>query len=280
MLYDSHTHFNDLGYSDEKRKAVLKAADDAVRAGTLCYVNDIGCDLETSMLAVKHSEQYPWCYATVGYHPHDARHMGDDEFAMIKMLARKEKVKAIGEIGLDFYRDHSPRDVQREVFRKQIRLANDMKMPIVIHERDAGKEVMDILIEEGAFSEMRKSWFPKRPDVDGGLTEDARVLIHCYSGSLETAETYVGLGATISIAGPVTYKNSKKLPEVVIGIPIEFLTIETDAPFLTPEPLRGNKNQPEYVEYVARKIAELKGMSYEDVAETTCKNAKRFFSVE
>lgn len=280
MLYDSHTHFNDLGYSDEERQAVLAAADKAVQDGILTYSNDIGCDLETSLLAVKHSEAYPWCYATVGYHPHDAQHMGEDELLMIKMLAKKEKVKAIGEIRLDFYRNHSPHDVQREVFRKQIRLANELKMPIVIHEREAGKEVMDILIDEGAFSDERKSWFPMRPDGGSGLTHDARVLIHCYSGSRETAEQYVRLGATISIAGPVTYKNSRKLVQVAREIPIEFLTIETDAPFLTPEPLRGKRNQSQFVEHVARKIAELKEMQYEDVARITCENAKRFFDIE
>ena len=160
---------------------MLAAADKAVQDGILTYSNDIGCDLETSLLAVKHSEAYPWCYAIVGYHSHDAQHMGEDELLMIKMLAKKEKVKAIGEIRLDFYRNHSPHDVQREVFRKQIRLANELKMPIVIHEREAGKEVMDILIDEGAFSDERKSWFPMRPDDGSGLTHDARVLIHCYS---------------------------------------------------------------------------------------------------
>ena len=170
--------------------------------------------------------------------------------------------------------------MQREVFRKQIRLANELKMPIVIHEREAGKEVMDILIDEGAFSDERKSWFPMRPDGGSGLTHDARVLIHCYSGSRETAERYVRLGATISIAGPVTYKNSRKLVQVAREIPIEFLTIETDAPFLTPEPLRGKRNQSQFVEHVARKIAELKEMQYEDVARITCENAKRFFDIE
>jgi TatD DNase family protein len=139
---------------------------------------------------------------------------------------------------------------------------------------------MDILKEEGAFSDERCSWFQKRKGPNGQMVKDARVLLHCFSGSREMAEQYVKLGATISIAGPVTYKNNKKTPEVVKAIPIEFLLVETDAPYLTPEPFRGKKNKSPLVEYTARHVAALKEMEYEDVARQTCENAKVFYGIE
>ena len=272
-LFDSHTHINDPYFSKgNNRRELIRE----IEKSDIAYAMDIGCDLETSMMAVNHAKEYPWCYAVVGYHPHEAKDMGDMELMMIKSLAKKDKVQAIGEIGLDFHYNHSDQDVQRECFRKQIRLANELKMPIVIHSREADQECMDILREEGAFSDERKSWFPLRPDG----TKDARVLLHCFSGSREIGEQYVRQGATLSIAGPVTYKNNRKTPAVVEAIPLMHLLIETDAPWLTPEPMRGKKNKSPLVEFVARKIAEIKGISYEEVAEQTCENAKRFFDIK
>ena len=145
--------------------------------------------------------------------------------------------------------------------------------------READQEVMDILIEEGAFSEERRSWFPKRPDPAGGLTGDARVLLHCFSGSAELGKQYVRMGATLSIAGPVTYKNNKKTVSVVREIPIDFLLVETDSPYLSPVPMRGKPNTPPNVEYTARKVAEIKEMSFEKVAAKTNENAMRFYGI-
>ena len=216
MFFDSHAHLNNE-MSDEARAAMVRAIEDS----ELDYVMDIGFDLPSSKLAVDHAVKYPWCYAAVGCHPHDTDSMDDMQLALIKGLAKKKKVMAIGEIGLDFHYDHSPRDVQREWFRRQIRLANELKMPIAIHSREADQEVLDILKEEGAFSDERKSWFPERPDTTGyvskqpGTCKDARVLLHCFSGSAELGSQYVKLGATISIAGPVTYKNNRK----TVGFP-------------------------------------------------------------
>ena len=223
--------------------------------------------------------------------------MDDMELAMYKGLARKKKVVAIGEIGLDFHYDHSPRDIQREWFRRQIRMANQLKMPIVIHSREADQETMDILKEEGAFSEERKSWFPKRPDPSGytlkkseaakktpddpadHMADDARVLIHCFSGSAELAAQYVKLGATISVAGPVTYKNNRKTVTVVAEVPMDFLLVETDSPYLSPEPLRGRRNMSPNVKYTAQKVAEIKDMTLEEVAAKTKENAMRFYGI-
>lgn len=285
MLFDSHAHINNKDMSDEAREAVAEA----IEKSALDYVMDIGFDLESSKLAVDHASKYSWCYAAVGCHPHDTKDMDDMQLAMIKGLAHKKKTVAIGEIGLDFHYDYSPRDIQRQWFRKQIQLANELKMPIVIHSREADQEVMDILKEEGAFSDERKSWFPKRSDSTsyvkdhgGGdkLCDDARVLLHCFSGSMELARQYVKLGGTISIAGPVTYKNNKKTVAVVEEIPIDFLLVETDSPYLTPEPFRGKRNTPLMVEYTARKVGSIKNMTFEDVAIKTKENAMRFYGIK
>lgn len=275
MLYDSHAHLNNESFDPQEREDFIAAIVEAVNSGLLSYVNDIGFDLESSAMAVKHAEKYDWCYAAVGCHPHGSKDFDDVQLMMIKGLAKKSKVKAIGEIGLDFHYDFSDREDQRYWFRRQIQLANELKMPIVVHEREAHAECIQILKEEGAFTRERQSWFPKR----NGLP-DSRVLLHCFSGSKEIAEQYVKLGATISIAGPVTYKNNRKTIEVVETVPIEYLLVETDSPYLTPEPYRGKKNRPALVEYTAKKVAEIKEMQLEEVARITCNNAKRFFDVE
>jgi len=294
MFFDSHAHINNYDMTPEMVDAVVSA----IESSKVDYVADIGFDLQSSKLAVDHAAEYPWCYAVVGCHPHDVKDMDDMQLVLFKGMAAKKKVMAIGEIGLDFHYDNSPRDLQREWFRKQIRLANELKMPIVIHSREADQEVMDILKEEGAFSEERKSWFPKRPDPTGyaggkkakggagcgdgamgGSAEDARVLLHCFSGSAELGAQYVKLGATLSIAGPVTYKNNRKTQAVVREIPMDFLLVETDSPFLTPEPFRGKRNTPLMVEHTAKKVAEIKELPVETVAEITKANAMRFYGI-
>lgn len=278
MLYDSHTHLNHDGYDEAQRSEVIAA----IQASDVEHVNDIGIDLASSKMAVDHAVRYPWCHATVGFHPHQAKDADDMSLAMIKMLAGKPEVVAIGEIGLDFHYDFSPRDVQRDIFRKQIQMAAELKMPIVIHSREADLETMDILKEEGAFIEERKADFPKRPVPEGweSAAGDARVLLHCYSGSAELAEQYVRLGGWISIAGPITFKNNKKTVKVVQTIPEQFLMVETDAPFLTPEPFRGRPNMSPYVEHTARRVGVLKGIGYDEICHITMENAKRFFGVK
>lgn len=276
MLFDSHAHINDEELTEEQRQELIKE----IEASDLSYVMDVGFDFPSSLQAVKDAAANSWCYAAIGCHPHDTDSMDEEQLLLYKGLAQKDKVQAIGEIGLDYHYDNSDRDNQREWFRKQIRLANELKMPIVIHSRDAEEETMNILKEEGAFSDERKSWFPERTGPDGKKLPDARVLIHCFSGSRETARQYVKLGATISICGPVTFKNNRKTREVVVDTPIEFLLVETDSPYMAPEPKRGRQNKPFYVEYTARKVAELKEMDYDEVARITCANAKRFFNIK
>ncbi len=277
-LFDSHTHLNhDEFYEEERIRRIKEIEEDP----DLAYVVDVGCDMESSRLSCEHSAGYDWCFGAVGFHPHFAKDFGDTEEVLIKSMAKKKGIKAIGEIGLDYHYDMSPRDEQREAFRRQIRMAIELKMPIVIHSREADQETMDILKEEGAFSDERRAVFPERKVPEGweSAAADARVLLHCFSGSRELAEQYVRLGGTISIAGPVTYKNNRKTTGVAERIPIEFLLVETDAPFLTPEPFRGRPNKSSYVVHTARRVANIKKMEVEETARITCENAKRFFGI-
>ena len=181
----------------------------------------------------------------------------------LRLLAREPKIVAIGEIGLDYHwEDNPPREVQRECFEAQIELAKEIDMPICIHSRDADQETMDILKAHDAF------------------TKTAGVLLHCFSGSAELAKQYIKLGAWISIAGPVTYKNNRKTIEVVESVPLERLLIETDSPYLSPEPMRGKPNNPGNVKYTAAKIAAIKNISFDEVADATYKNANLFYRIK
>lgn len=254
ILFDSHTHLNSQEILPDLDEVCKRIEESEVE-----YVMNVGFDLESSNLAVKQAEQYEWCYAAVGCHPHDVKGMDEHDLPMFQALAKKPKVKAIGEIGLDFYYDHSPREEQRYWFRKQIGLALELGMPIIIHDRDAHEETMEILKEEGAF--------------------ETKVLLHCYSGSAEMAKQYVKLGAMLSIPGTITFKNARKQVEVVQSVPLESLLIETDAPYLTPVPFRGKRNEPAYVKYTAEKVAEILGMPYEELARITNANARRFFDI-
>lgn len=257
LLFDSHAHINYEGYSSDERAALMER----VEASPVACVLDAGFDIESSRQAIADAAEKPWCYAAVGIHPHYAKSFKDEDLETLRALAKAPEVVAFGEIGLDYYKDYSPRDMQRNAFRKQLRLALETGLPIIIHDRESGGDTINILKEEGAFSR-------------------TCVLMHCFSGSAEQAMECIDLGCMISIAGPVTYKNNKKTVRVAMEVPLDHLLIETDAPYLTPEPLRGRGNEPANVEFVARKIAELRGISYEEIAAVTLANAKRFFGIE
>ena len=275
MLFDAHTHLNYEKYTDEERRTLASEIDES----ELAFVIDVGDNVSNSVQALKDADDYPWCYAAVGIHPAHASTYDDSDIDRIRELAAHPKAMAIGEIGLDFYYGKEDREEQQELFRKQIRLANELRMPIMIHSRDAHQLTMDILNEEGAFTDERKSWFPARPSADGGTEADARVQLHCYSGSVELAYEYVKLGATISLGGPITFKNGKKAAEVARQIPIEYLLSETDAPYLAPEPFRGRPNKSPYITHVVRRMALLKGIEYEEAAAILTENGKRFFGI-
>lgn len=255
MLFDSHAHIDSEKF-DKDREFVINRA----KANNVAYIMNPGADFESSVRAVELAEKNDFIYAAVGIHPHDADILDETMLMLIKSMAKKKKVKAIGEIGLDYYYDNSPRDIQKKWFVKQLQMAKELKLPVIIHDRDANQDVFDILVKEDNF--------------------ETGVLLHCYSGSVEFAREYVKRGAYISIAGPVTFKNARKLVEVVKEIDIKHLLIETDSPYLTPEPFRGKRNESMYVEHVAKKVAEIKEISYEEVCEITCNNAKKYFKID
>lgn len=299
MIFDAHTHLNFEKFSDDERRQL--AAE--IEASQLGYIIDVADCTASARQALRDADDYGWCYAAVGIHPDHAAVYTDEDIEEIRRLAAHSKAVAIGEIGLDYYYGTDDREQQQELFRRQIRLANELRMPIMIHSRDANQLTMDILTEEGAFSKERISWFAGRPapgamapDAPGSdmiipgeyvaecegpvrLVPDARVQMHCYSGSPEMAEEYVRLGATISLGGPITFKNGKKAAEVARRIPIEFLLSETDAPYMAPEPLRGRPNKPHYVEHVVRRMAMIKGLSYDETARILTENGMRFFGI-
>ncbi|NLV89401.1 MAG: TatD family hydrolase [Tissierellia bacterium] len=254
MLIDSHAHLDDKRF-DRDRDSLIK---DLESNGIELVIN-IGADLKSSIASVSLAEKYPNIYATVGVHPHDAKNMDDSTLEILRSLAKRNKVVAIGEIGLDFYYDNSPRDEQRKWFREQLKLAKELDLPVVIHSRDAQQETFDTLKEA----------------QDGTL----RGVLHCYSGSKEMAMEYIKLGFYISIAGPVTFKNARVLKEVAKAVPLDKLLVETDCPYLAPEPHRGKRNEPVYVKYVAGTIAELKGISYEELAKATNRNTRELFGI-
>lgn len=254
MLFDSHAHLDD-GRFDKDRDNVLKRA----KQNNIQYILNPGADLNTSIRAVNLSEKYDMIYAAVGVHPHEVKDMDEDTIKVLKALTNREKVVAIGEIGLDFYYDHSPRDTQRKWFGKQIKLAKEINLPIIIHDRDAHQEVFDTL---------------KKHDA-GNLG----CVMHCYSGSVEMAREYIKMGVYISLAGPVTFKNARKTYEVAKEIPLEWLLVETDSPYLAPVPYRGKRNEPAYVRFVAQKIAEAKQISVEEVVRITALNTKKLFRI-
>ncbi len=255
MLIDSHAHLDDSRF-DKDRDSLIKS----LEANGIELVINIGADLKTSIASVSLAEKYPNIYATVGVHPHDVKDMDNSTLEILRSLAQRDKVVAIGEIGLDFYYDNSPRDDQRKWFREQLKLAKELNLPVVIHSRDAQQETFDILKEA----------------QDGNL----RGVMHCYSGSKEMAMEYIKLGFYISLAGPVTFKNARSLKEVAISVPLDRLLVETDSPYLAPEPHRGKRNEPLFVKYVAGTIAELKGISYEELAKATNRNTKELFGIK
>ncbi|WP_404430138.1 TatD family hydrolase [Sutcliffiella horikoshii] len=255
MLFDTHVHLNADQYEEDLQEVI-----DRAQAEKVTNMVVVGFDRKTIKRAMELVEKYDFLYAAVGWHPVDAIDMTEEDLAWIEDLASHEKVVAIGEMGLDYHWDKSPKEIQKEVFRKQIQLAKKVKLPIVIHNRDATADVVQILKEEDA------------KEVGG--------IMHCFTGSLEVAKECMEMNFYISFGGPVTFKNAKKPKEVVKEIPMEKLLIETDCPYLTPHPYRGKRNEPGYVRLVAEQIAELKELTIEEVAEKTTANAKKLFGIK
>jgi TatD DNase family protein len=254
MLFDTHTHLNDAKFAEDQAEVIVRARENGVS-----YMVNIGYNRETIPTSIELAEKYEFIYTAIGWHPHDASTFRDEDLTWIKELCKHPKVVAIGEIGLDYYWDNSPRDVQKEVFRKQIGLARELGLPIVIHARDAYDDVVQILKEEKA-------------DEVGGI-------MHCFGGDLEIMQKCLELNFYIGLGGPVTFKNAKLPKEVAKSVPLDRLVLETDSPYLAPHPYRGKRNESAYVRLVAEEIARLREMPFEELAQITTNNAKRIYRI-
>lgn len=252
MFVDTHAHLQDSEYKNDL-KPVLERAAKANVSTIVC----VGYDYESSRQAVDMADKYKHIYAAVGVHPHDARSLDEQMLERIYALAQNPKVVAIGEIGLDYYRNLSPKDLQKKAFIQQIELARELAKPIIIHDRDAHQDILEIIKQENA-----------------GKNQG---VMHCYSGHLPLAAELIKEGFYISLAGPLTFKNAKKTHEVAQSINLNRVLIETDCPYLGPEPLRGKRNEPANVVLVAKKLAELRDKTVEEIAQITRTNAKEVF---
>ncbi|WP_371069826.1 TatD family hydrolase [Sediminibacillus sp. JSM 1682029] len=255
MLFDTHVHLN-IDQFDEDREEVMRRAKEA----GVEYMVVVGFDRETIPKALELAETNPTIYAAVGWHPVDAIDMKTEDLEWIEELASHPKVAAIGEMGLDYHWDKSPKDIQKEVLRKQINLAKRVGLPIIIHNREATEDIIEILREENA------------AEVGG--------IMHCYNDSAEYVQECLDMNFYISLGGPVTFKNAKDPKEVAKIVPLDRLLVETDCPFLAPHPNRGKRNEPAYVKLVAEKIAELKELSFEEVSDATTNNAFNLFKIK
>ena len=254
-LIDSHAHI-DFPQFAEDREAMLDRAR-AAGVGTLLAIGT-GPGPEKLDAAIPYAEQYDWIYTSVGIHPHEAKEVTQQHLDQLAALAKHPKVIAWGEIGLDYFYDHSPRDTQKQVFRDQMALAHQAKLPIIIHCRDAWPDTLDMIQTE---------W---RPTGLGGI-------LHCFSSTLEDAKRGLDMGFLISFAGNSTYPKTQNLRDVAKALPLENILIETDAPYLAPQPWRGKRNEPAYVAEVARTLASVRDLAPEEVAAATAENFRRFF---
>ncbi len=260
MLIDSHCHLQDRKFSADMGDAIERAAE----AGVTAMIT-IGYDMASSRRAIEIADAHENVYATVGVHPHDAKTLTRRDGEELARLAESPKVVAIGEIGLDFFRDLSPREDQYLAFREQLTIARAVNLPVVIHSRNADEEVYEVLAEHAE---------------EAGAPEDRLIgVMHCYPGDLPLALRYIRLGFAISIAGPVTYAKSSVTRAVAGAIPLTSMTVETDAPYLPPQRVRGQRNEPANVRDVAEFVAQLRGTPYETVAEETAETAARLFGL-
>ena len=258
MIFDTHTHYDDGQFKKDREQLLLGMQE----AGVGAIVN-VGATMQGAKDSVAMAKQYPFMYAAVGIHPESAKDLNEEEFEVLRNLAREEKVVAIGEIGLDYYWDSTEPEVQKYWFLRQLALAKEVDLPIIIHSRDAAGDTYDILKEE----------YKKSGNLFKGV-------IHCFSYSLELAKEFIKMGFFIGIGGVATFQNGRKLKEVIEGIPLECMVLETDCPYLAPVPFRGKRNSSEKLTYVVSAIAQIKGVSEEEVERITWENAQKLYQMK
>jgi TatD DNase family protein len=256
-LIDSHAHLDDKDFDADREQVLARA-----RQGGVEIIINVGADLESSRRSVALAETHPSIYAAVGVHPHDALSLDTVTLATLRDWAHGPRVVAIGEIGLDYYRDLSPRDAQQAAFERQLDLAEELGLPVVVHDRDAHTDVASILERRG-----------RSP---GRL----RGVLHCFSGDVELAARVIDWGWYIGVDGPVTFQNARQLPDVIRSVPLSRLLLETDSPYLTPHPYRGRRNEPAHLVWVAEAVAKLKGVSLSELERITSDNARALFGLD
>lgn len=252
-IFDSHAHYDSQQFDEDREELLL-----SMEANGVGTIVNAGASWDSVTEVVELAQKYPFMYAAVGVHPDEVGALDDERFEYMKAQCKKDKVVAVGEIGLDYYWDNESHDVQKKWFIKQLELARELDLPVIIHSRDAAADTLEIMKEYG---------------------QGLRGVIHCFSYSIELAREYVKMGYHIGIGGVVTFKNGRKLKEIAAEIPLKRILLETDCPYLAPVPFRGKRNDSHYISYVAQEIAELKGISYEEVVAQTEKNGKELFQV-
>ncbi len=254
MIFDTHAHYDDPVY-DKDREELFRT----MRSEGVGIITDIGADIESTKRAIELSESYDFIYAAAGVHPSEVYSLEEADMEFLRRATESPKVVAIGEIGLDYHYEDTVREVQKKWFIRQLELAKETKLPVVIHSRDAAQDTLDIMKAEHA--------------------EESGGVIHCFSYGWDMAKIYLDMGFYLGIGGVVTFKNAKKLKEVVQKAPMERLVLETDAPYLAPEPYRGKRNASHYLKYVAEEIAALRNMTLEEVILVTEENGKRMYGI-
>ena len=254
MLIDTHAHLDFPEFVDDLDAVLMRAGTNGIRE-----IVTIGISLASSARAIEIAERYAQVFATVGIHPHGAKALSSEALEQMRYLARHERVVAVGEIGLDYYRDRQPRDIQRHCFRQQLELARELQLPVVIHVREAYEDFLTVIREQAAAL--------------------PAVILHCFSGTWEMAEKCLDWGCFLSIPGTVTFAKAQMQQDVAQRIPLERLLLETDAPFLAPEPYRGKTNEPSYLLHTARKISELRQLPLDELANQTTTNARIVFGL-
>ncbi len=254
MIFDTHAHYDDSDFDLDREELLAK-----MQGAGVSHIVNIGASLESTKRTLELAQEYDFIYAAVGIHPCDVDKLDENSFLWLKQQCAKEKVVAVGEIGLDYYWDEPDREIQKEWFARQINLAREVKLPMVIHSRDAAADTIDIMKSE------------KAAEIGG--------IVHCFSYTKETAKIFLDMDFSFGIGGVITFKNGKKLREAVEYIPMDKIVIETDCPYLSPEPNRGKRNSSLNLPYVIKAIAEIKKMSEEEVIQATYENAKRIYRI-
>ncbi len=254
MIFDTHAHYDDEAF-DKDRDELLKG----MRSKGVEFIVNVGASMDSARKTLELAKKYPFVYAAMGVHPSETKELTEEDMQWIKEAASCEKVVAIGEIGLDYYWPEPEPSIQKKWFERQLQLAGEVKLPVVVHSRDAAKDTLDIL----------KGW---RKDLTKGV-------IHCFSYTKETAREYLNMDYYFGIGGVLTFKNAKKLAEAAEYIPLERILLETDCPYLAPEPYRGKRNQSDYIDFVAQKLSEIKKISKEEILAKTMENAREFYGI-